>query len=201
MVEPKIAQGDSASQRHAEGLDRTIKILVMDGIFIMPNSGGGIRHLIDHVCAAIDARLGLDRRTGRANPRTGCGAHADSDANGGKGETRRAGDIVPAVGGIVVHVALPGIGLAPGVLLQKIVLHFGVIGRAYIHRRDQISLFNQNSVRCARMSMAGVVLRAGAHGKGTSKWIYPRSRAQRATIGVTLKRVLTRAVRIRASRT
>ena len=60
-VKPKIAHRDSGSQRHTEGLDRAIKILIVDGVFIMPNAGGWVRHLVDNEGTAIDSRLGLDR--------------------------------------------------------------------------------------------------------------------------------------------
>ena len=38
-VKPKVAHRDPASQRHTEGLDRAIKILVIERVFIMPNAG------------------------------------------------------------------------------------------------------------------------------------------------------------------
>ena len=40
-MEAKVAHGNPASQRHAEGLDRTIKILVIDRVFIMPDAADG----------------------------------------------------------------------------------------------------------------------------------------------------------------
>src|SRR6266446_8021340 len=120
-VEPNIAQRDSASQRHTEGLDRAIKILIMDGVFIMPETSDWARHFIDYESAAIDSRLGLDRSTGRSSPCTGGRGHSYRGANGGESETRRAGDIVTAVGGIVIHVALPRVGLAPGVFMRAVV--------------------------------------------------------------------------------
>ena len=79
------------------------------------------------------------------------------DPTGEKVKARRAGDIETAVGRIVVHVALPGMGLAPGVLMRSDVLRFGVIGRARIQRRVQVVLFHQKPVRRACVSVAGVV--------------------------------------------
>src|SRR5438046_361599 len=138
-VKSHITQRDSAAQRHTEELDRAIKVLIMDGVFIMPDASHWARHFIDYESAAIDSRLGLDSSTGRSRPRTGRRGHSDRNANGRKGETRRAGDIVTAIGGIVVHVALPGVGLAPGVLMWTIVLNFEVVGRAHVHRCIQVS--------------------------------------------------------------
>ena len=40
-VESDVGQRDPASQGHAERLDRAIQILVIDGIFIMPDAGDG----------------------------------------------------------------------------------------------------------------------------------------------------------------
>src|SRR6266571_1362970 len=93
-MEPNVAHCDSAAQRHTEGLDRAIKILIMDGVFIMPETSDWARHFIDNKGAPVDSPLGLDRNAGRSSPRT-CGrGHSHRGANGRKGETRRAGDIV-----------------------------------------------------------------------------------------------------------
>ena len=156
-MEPDVAHRDSDSQRHTEGLDRAIKILVMDGVFIMPNPSGGIRHFVDNERTTIDPRLRLDRSTGRSSPGIGGRSHSHRGANGRKGETRRPSDIVTTIGRIVIHVALPGVRLAPGVLMWRYVLRFGEVGRARIHRRVQIAPFHQNPVRCACVSVARVV--------------------------------------------
>ena len=46
---------------HTEGLDPAIKILVIDRVFIMVESGDRARHLVGKKGTAIDSRLGLDR--------------------------------------------------------------------------------------------------------------------------------------------
>ena len=45
-VKPEIAHVDSAAQRHAEGLNRAIEILVIDRVLVMPNAGRWVRHFV-----------------------------------------------------------------------------------------------------------------------------------------------------------
>src|ERR1700681_4032024 len=114
-MKSKVVQRNPASQRHTEGLDRAIKILVIECIFIMPNAGDWARHLVGNERTAIDSRLGLDRSDGCSSPGIDGRGHSHGGSNGRKGETRRAVDAVLTIGGIVVHVALTRMGLAPGV--------------------------------------------------------------------------------------
>ena len=58
------------------------------------------------------------------------------------------------VGDIVIHIALPRVSLAPGVLMRGDVLRLGEIGRARIQRRIQVVHFDQKPVRCAGMRVA-----------------------------------------------
>ena len=67
-VKLHIGQRSRASQGDTEGLDSAIQILVVDGVFIMPNPGGWVRHFVGNERAAIDSRLGLDRIDGRSGP-------------------------------------------------------------------------------------------------------------------------------------
>ncbi len=60
-VKPDIAHRDPASQRNTERLNRAIQILIMDGVFIMPDAGGWVRHLVGNERTTIDSRRGLDR--------------------------------------------------------------------------------------------------------------------------------------------
>ena len=155
---------------HTEGLNRAIEVLIMDGVFIMPNAGGRVRHFVGDERTAIDSRRGLDRTDGRAGPGTGRRNHSHRGADRRKGETRRAGDIVATIGGIVIHVALTGMGLAPGVFLRAVVLHFSVISRA----RDSCVVFkswHSTRTRCEVriVSMAGVVLGPWITGKAPVK--------------------------------
>ena len=83
-MESDVAQRDADPQRHTEGLDRAIEVLIVDGVFIMPNAGGLVRHLVNNKRAAIDPRLGLDRAAGRAGPGTGGWRHSHRGSYGRK---------------------------------------------------------------------------------------------------------------------
>ena len=139
-------------------MNPTIKILIIDGIFVMPDPGAWVRHFETKKPKAIDSRNGLDPVDGGSSPSIDGRAHSHRGAHRGKIEIRRPGDTELTVGGIVVHVALPRVSLAPGVLRRSYVLRFGVIRRARIHRRVQIVTFHKNHVRCACVNVAGVVV-------------------------------------------
>jgi hypothetical protein len=49
-------------ERHAEELNRTIKVLVVNGVLVMPHPGRWVRYLINDERTTIDTRLRLDRR-------------------------------------------------------------------------------------------------------------------------------------------
>ena len=68
-------------------------------------------------------------------------------------------------------------GLAPGVLMRTIVLNFAIIGRARIHRCVQVGGINEDPVRSAGVSVAGMVLWPRIYGEGTGKGIDPCARA------------------------
>jgi hypothetical protein len=152
-VESRIAHYDSASQRQTEGLDPTVKILVIDRVFVMPeetvDAGNRARHFVGNKTTAIYPRLGFDRIDGRASPGIDGRGRSHRGTNGPKCETRRAADTETAVGRVVIHVALTSMSLAPGVFMRSDILRFGVIGRSRIRRCIQIGRFHQNPVRRA----------------------------------------------------
>ena len=175
-VKSDIAHRDPRSQRHTEGLNGTIKILVIERVFIMPNASHRACHLVGNECTAIDSRLGLDRVDGRSRPGGEGSGRSHRGSHSCKGETRRAADAKLAVGRIIIHVALPCVTLAPGVLMRSDVLRFGEIGRPGILRRRQVAHFYQNPVRCAAVSVARV---AGCtRWEDAGKGIYPSTRTQ-----------------------
>ena len=69
-MKPQVAHRDSASQRQTERLNPTIKILVIDGVLIMPNPRDRAGHLVGNKRTAIDSGSGLDRIDGRSRPGT-----------------------------------------------------------------------------------------------------------------------------------
>ena len=149
---------DAASRRDTEELNPAIEILVVDRVLIMPFKRPELSHFVGKKRPAIDSRLGLDRLDGRSRPGKDRRGHAHRGANGRKGETRGAGDSELTVGDVVVHVAFPGVSLAPGVLMRSDQLRFAVIGRARIHRGVEVVSFHQNPVRRAVVSVAGVTI-------------------------------------------
>ena len=55
---------DSCAERHAEGLNRAIEILVVNGVLVMPHAGRWIRYFINNERTTIDTGLRLDRYAG-----------------------------------------------------------------------------------------------------------------------------------------
>ena len=51
----------SSAQRHTEGLDRTIEVLVIQRILVMVDAGTRIGDFVTHKPDAIVPRVGLDR--------------------------------------------------------------------------------------------------------------------------------------------
>ena len=55
-----VTDVDSGPERDAEGLNRAIEILVVNGVFVMPHAGGWVRYFINDERTTIDSRLRLD---------------------------------------------------------------------------------------------------------------------------------------------
>src|SRR5438067_1721791 len=131
-MKPDIAHTRSRSQRHTERLNRPIQVLVVNGIFIMPDSRGRICDLIADESNAIGSGSGLDLGDRRPSPGLNCRLRLHRGRGGRKGETGGAADSESTVGDIVVLVALRWISLAPDVLMWSDVLTFGEVGGARI---------------------------------------------------------------------
>ena len=174
----KTYVSDAASRRHSKRLNRAIQILVIDRILVMPNSSGWVGHSIANERNAIVSRIGLDLIDGCSSPGKDGRVllHRGSDRR--KGEMRRSADTELTIGDVVIHVALPGISLAPGVFMGSDVLTFGEIGRARILRCVQVAHCHRDPVRGACMRVAGVVGRAWRSWEDARKGIHPRARAQ-----------------------
>src|SRR6266446_1169103 len=134
------------SHRNTKGLDGAIEVLVIDRVFIMPDAGGRICHLVANEANAIDSWSRLDLVDGRSGPRFNGRLHLDRGRGGRKGETSGASDSENAVGDIIVLVALGWIRLAPEVFMWSDVLTFGKVGRARILSRIQITYIYRHSV-------------------------------------------------------
>src|SRR3954469_24733188 len=142
----------------------------------MPHAGRGIRYLVTKEALAIGPRSRLEAGDRRAGPRVDGRAHAHGGADVREGEAGRPGDVEATVRGVVIHVALAGMGLAPGILVRRDVLHLRVVGRARVGRGVEISRRDREPVRCGRMGVAGVIVSGGR--KDAGEWIDPRARTE-----------------------
>jgi hypothetical protein len=134
-MEPYVAHSNSRSKRHTEGLNGTIKVLVIDGVLIMPHSSRGVGHLVGKQAKAIVARVGSDPARGvRARPGRNCRLHSHGRSYGAKREIGDASHAILTVGSVVALVAFPGMSLAPGVFVRGDILRFGKIGGALVER-------------------------------------------------------------------
>src|ERR1051326_3641823 len=98
----------------------------------MPDSGGGICHFIGNKCDAVVARIRFDLFEGCSGPSHDCRLGSHRCGGSRKGETSSARNRELAIGNIVIHVALPWMRLAPGVLVWSYVVSFGKVGRTAI---------------------------------------------------------------------
>ena len=120
----------SGSERDAERLDGAVEVLVIERVFVMVNTGRRVRHFVTHEPNPVVARIGFQLIHRRASPRHD--GRLRSHGGGCGAKTERLGDSghrVPAVGSVVVHVALARMRLAPGVFVRNDVFRFGKIRR------------------------------------------------------------------------
>src|SRR5438309_55192 len=86
-MEPYVAHTNSGSQRHTEGLNGTIQVLVIDRVLIMPNPSRGVGHFVAEQPKAIGARIGFDpAKGGLARPSQNGRLHSHRATDRGKGE-------------------------------------------------------------------------------------------------------------------
>jgi hypothetical protein len=64
-MECDITDVGSSAQRHTEGLDRPIEVLVIQRILVVVDAGTWIGDFVTHKPDAIVSRVGLDRVTYR----------------------------------------------------------------------------------------------------------------------------------------
>ena len=147
----------SGSNGHAERLDRAIEVFVIERVFVMVNTRRRIAHLVSHKPDAIVSRVRLLLAYHRPCPSRNGGLHSPGYANRRKRKARCATNKELTVGSVVIHVALPGIGLTPLILLRRQVLCFSEIGCALILRCVEVTDINANPVRCANVVVASVV--------------------------------------------
>jgi hypothetical protein len=165
-MESDVSDIDASSYRHGERLNRTIEVLVIERVLIVPNPGIWSRHFVTDEENAVASRGCPGSRLDLIYNRTICTSpnhngrllsHGGADRR--KAESgRAAAHSVPLVRSVVVHVALIGMSLAPGAFVRDDVFCFGKIGGARILRRDQVTGLHQNPVRRYVVTVAAVVV-------------------------------------------
>src|SRR4029453_7236356 len=121
----------SESKRHGERLDGAIEVLVIKGVFIVPEASTGVGHLEPHIPDTINSPNGFNLVHCRACPRHDSRLLLHGKACGSKGERLPdSGYVIAAVRRVVIHVALAGVTLAPCVFMRNDVLRFSKIRRS-----------------------------------------------------------------------
>lgn len=189
-----VTEIGSRAERHAKGLNAAVEILVVQCVLIVIDSRRGIGHFATHKPDPVVSRIRLDLIYRRPGPRRDGWMHSHGRTKRGKCEVRCAINRILTVGSVVIHVALPGMGLTPLVLKRRDILHFNEVGCALIERGVQITDINANPVRCAVMSVAAMV--ACISWKRSGERIDPGTRTKQA-VGA----VLAGIIRIGAART
>jgi hypothetical protein len=158
-VKADVGDVCSWSKRHAERLDRAIEILVVQRVFVVPDASGGVRDFVTHEPDTIVSWVRLNLIYCRVSPSHDRRLLSHGGAYGSKSK----GLVDPSyavlmVRSVVIHVALAGMTLAPGVFVRHDVLRFSKIRRSRVQRRVQVVNVNQNSVRSYVMNVAGVIV-------------------------------------------
>ena len=83
-MKPNVRDVYSGSQRHAEGLDRAVEVLVVQRVFIVPDASGRIGHFVTHEPDAIVSRIRLLLIYRCACPSRDGRVHSRGRANWGK---------------------------------------------------------------------------------------------------------------------
>jgi len=89
-VEVYVAYVGARSQRHTEGLNRTIEIHVIQRVLVVPDSRSRVRHLIAHKPDAIVTRIRLNLIYCGTRPSHDGRLHLKGQANRRKCEKARA---------------------------------------------------------------------------------------------------------------
>jgi len=152
---------NTGPQGHTKRLDSSVQVLVIQSILIVPDTGRWIGHFVSDEPDAIVARIGLYLVHCHARPSHEGRSPPNRGVNRRKCEARCADDAELAIRNVVVHVALPGMILAPCVLVWSYILGFGKVRRALIQVLVQIVDFNPDPMRYAVVRMAAVVVCRG----------------------------------------
>ena len=128
-----VRDGYSGSNRHAEGLDGAIEILIVHGVLIVIDSRRGIGHFVAHKPDTIGTWSRLKLGYCRACPSRNCWLFSHGGTRAGKTKGLiNSGYSVRTVRSVVIHVALVGMTLAPGAFVRDNVFRFGKIRSSWV---------------------------------------------------------------------
>jgi len=138
-VKTHVSDVYSSSQRHTERLNSAIQVLVIERVLIMPDSRRRVGHFVTHKPDPVISGIRLDL-VHYCAPERLPSLNRRLHAHGGAGKRKcvavpAAADVKPTIGGVIIHVALSGMTLAPGVFMWSYILAFGKISRARVLRR------------------------------------------------------------------
>ena len=177
-----VSDVDTWPQWHTKRLDSSVQVLVIQGILIVPDSGSWIGHFVSYEPEAVIARIRFELVQCRACPCHEGRSPPDRGTKRRKCEARCAGDVELAIRNVVVHIAFPGIRLAPRVLVGSDILRFGEVRRALIQVLVQIIDFNPDPMRYTVVRMAAVVVRGRR--KSAGERIDPGARTDAALAAI-----------------
>jgi len=184
-MEADVSDVYSRPQRHTERLDGTIQVLVIDRVLIVPDASSGVGHFVAHEPDTVVSRIGLDLAYDCASTCPGIDTRLHLLRRSSNVESEigwAAADAELTIGDIVIHVAFPRMGLAPGVFSRRDVLGFGEISRSRILCWDKVAGGHRDSVRCVSVSVTTVVVRTRR--EVPSKRIDPHTRSDSKLIRV-----------------
>jgi hypothetical protein len=111
-----VANVYSGREWHAKRLDSAIEVFIVKRILVVPDSGGRIGHFVAHEPNTVVTRIRfkLVYYGTSACPSHDGWLHPHRGTNRGEAERRwsTANGKLP-IGDVIIHVALPGMGLAP----------------------------------------------------------------------------------------
>jgi len=175
-------------------LNAAIEVLIIQGILVVPDASRRVGHFGADKRDAIVSRIRLHLIYRRPCPSHDGRLRSHGLIKRGKCEVRCAANKELTVRSVVIHVALPGMGLTPRILKRIQVLRFREIRCTCIECCVQISDINANPVRYAVMCVAVVIGRGGR--KRAGKRIGPGTRTQQV-----VPSVLVGEIRIGTART
>jgi len=127
----------------------------------MPDSWTRTNHFVTHKPEAVISRIGLDLVYYRPCVRPSHDGRLHPNCRGHRAKIKRridAGYAEWPIGNIVIHVALTGMCLAPGVFVGADVCRFAKIGRTWIQACIQVRDVHADPVRNAVVTVAAVIV-------------------------------------------